>query len=102
MKIEEIKTEIVVLQLLNGDNVIGEIEGNQVDEEYVMNYPMSLMLDPTEGGIGIIPFQAAFVKEPRIEIVIQRNKTIDEIGEHLLNPEIVEGYKNYLKELKGE
>ena len=92
------KRDVVVLQLMNGDNVICELDNKIIENNFKMYNPMSITLDPMGGGVGMIPYQALFIKEAKKEAEIHISKVIDVIDEELLNPELIDGYKNYLNE----
>ncbi len=63
--------KIVMFKLVSGDVILGKIdqEVSVTDtdaEEIMVEKPMQLMLDPTQGGVGMIPYDAIFCQiEPQ-------------------------------------
>ncbi len=59
----ETKKNIGMFKLVSGDVILGRY--NQEDltnEKIVIDKPFQLMLDPTKGGVGLIPFEAIFTQ----------------------------------------
>ena len=53
--------EIRLFKLVSGDVVLGKLDPlDLTNEEIVVEKPMQLMLDPTQGGIGMIPYNALY------------------------------------------
>ena len=52
--------EIVLLQLVTGDVVMGKVEIDSEDGMELLK-PMSLIMNPMQGGIGMIPYMAVYL-----------------------------------------
>ncbi len=53
--------EIKLFKLVSGDVVLGKMDLEDLNkEEVIVDKPMQLMLDPTQGGIGMIPYNALY------------------------------------------
>jgi len=60
--------EIVILKLVSGDVVMGryDLENSPEGKRRILK-PMNLMLDPMQGGVGMMPYDAVFSqKEPEM------------------------------------
>jgi len=53
--------EIGIIKLVSGDVVMGRMDWKE--KEVTVEKPMQLMLDPTQGGVGMIPYDAIFTQE---------------------------------------
>jgi len=58
--------KITIVKLVTGDVVMGKLDTeNTTDEKMRLLKPMTLMLDPMQGGVGMMPYDAVFSqKEP--------------------------------------
>jgi len=53
--------ELKLFKLVSGDVVLGKLNPEDLKkEEVVVDKPMQLMLDPTQGGIGMLPYNALY------------------------------------------
>ncbi len=51
----------IMIKLVTGDVVLGKGDLEDLNkEEITIEKPMQLMLDPTQGGVGMIPYDAIF------------------------------------------
>jgi len=56
--------ELVILKLVSGDVVMGRYdEENSPEGKRRLLKPMNLMLDPMQGGVGMMPYDAVFSQE---------------------------------------
>ncbi len=54
---------IGMFKLVSGDVVLGRYDQEDLEkDEIVVDKPFQLMLDPTQGGVGLIPFEAIFTQ----------------------------------------
>ncbi len=54
----------IMIKLVTGDVVLGKGDLEDLNkEEITIEKPMQLMLDPTAGGVGMIPYDAIFTQE---------------------------------------
>ncbi len=53
--------ELRIVKLVSGDVVMGNMDENDLENiEFVMDKPMQLVLDPSRGGIGMMPYNALY------------------------------------------
>ncbi len=52
--------EVILIQLVTGDVVMGKVEIDSEDGIELLK-PMSLIMNPMQGGIGMIPFMAVYL-----------------------------------------
>jgi len=66
----ETNRTIAILKLISGDVVMGKMNTDELQEDtIVVSKPMQLMLDPTQGGVGMIPYDAIFTQiEPEEQV----------------------------------
>ncbi len=82
--------KIVMFKLTSGDVVLGKANLEDLNnEEIVMEKPMQLMLDPTQGGVGMIPYDAVFTQ---VEPDSQTFRTIDIMHEMKVHETFEEAY----------
>ncbi len=89
--------ETIMFKLVSGDVVMGkgDLSKIETDEKFIVEKPMQLMLDPTQGGVGMIPYDAIFSQS---EIDSQEFRTKDVM--HTV--EIHDSFKEaYLKQTTG-
>ncbi len=82
----------VMFKLVSGDVVLGKGDlGNLGDlsKEITIEKPMQLMLDPTQGGIGMMPFEALYVQK---ELESHTFRTIDIMYELEVHESFEEAY----------
>ncbi len=79
--------KIVMFKLVSGDVVLGKIDqeisvmGTDIDT-IVVDKPMQLMLDPTQGGVGMIPYDAIFTQEESEEQTFRMKDIMHEMKVH--------------------
>ncbi len=79
--------KIVMFKLVSGDVVLGKIDQDifitdtDIDTIIVEN-PMQLMLDPTQGGVGMIPYDAVFTQEEKEEQTFRMKDIMHEMKVH--------------------
>ena len=62
--------EIVMSKLITGEVVMGKSRGD-VDHKVTIERPFILMLDPMQGGIGMMPYDIHFTEKEISEITIR-------------------------------
>lgn len=95
----QIKT-LAIVQLVNSENIIGYIETSE--NEIIMEYPMTLMLDPMSGGLGMMPYLAIYTGTILNETIIDKKHIIGIIEEEIITKEIVEKYQDYKNEVLSQ
>ncbi len=62
---EEIQpTEVIMIKLVSGDVILGKGNLDDLGEVFItIDKPMQLMLDPTQGGVGMIPYDAIYTQQ---------------------------------------
>ncbi len=56
--------ELRLFKLVSGDVVLGKLDPEDLNkEEVTVSKPMQLMLDPAQGGIGMIPYNALYSQQ---------------------------------------
>jgi len=93
----ELKT-LAILQLVNSENIIGMIS-NTLDDTIIIDYPMSLMLDPMSGGLGMMPYLAIYTGTVQDEKIISKKHILGIIEEKDLTPEIANKYHEYKEQV---
>lgn len=74
--------KLKMIKLVTGEVVIGDIIDIN-DEIITMSKPMLLMLDPTQGGVGMIPYDIIYTQQEleskvfKIMHIIEENMYID-------------------------
>ena len=65
--------ELVILKLVSGDVVIGrhDVENSPEGQRRILK-PMNLMLDPMQGGVGMIPYDAIYTQEEPKEFTFNK------------------------------
>ena len=88
--------KIIMIKLVSGDVVLGKGNVDELNGENItIDKPMQLMLDPTQGGVGMIPYDAVFTQT---ESDSQTFRSIDVM--HLM--EVHETFKEaYIKQTTG-
>ena len=75
--------EIVILKIVTGDVVMGRFdEDNSTETETCILKPMTLMLDPMQGGVGMMPYDAVFSQKELDSIVFKNNFIVNTIDVH--------------------
>jgi hypothetical protein len=57
---------IIMLKLVTGEVVMGKLK-EESGETTTLLKPMTLMLDPMQGGVGMIPYDAIYTQEEQEE-----------------------------------
>jgi hypothetical protein len=73
--------ELILIQLTSGDTVLGK-HLDETDETITIGKPMQLMLDPTQGGVGMIPYMAIFTQQELPEYIFNKDHVIGEFPVH--------------------
>jgi len=89
---------LAILQLVNSENIIGMIS-NTLDETITIEYPMSLMLDPMSGGLGMMPYLAIYTGTIQDEKIISKKHILGILEEKDLTPEIAAKYFEYKEQV---
>ncbi len=56
--------KVEMIKLVDGDVVLGKLDLDDLKNETItIEKPMQLMLDPTQGGVGMIPFNAVYTQQ---------------------------------------
>ncbi len=80
----------IMIKLVTGDVVLGRAdEADLLKEEITIEKPMQLMLDPTAGGVGMIPYDAIFTQS---EPDSQTFETIHIVHQMEVHPSFEEAY----------
>jgi len=92
---------LAIIQLSNSENIIGPISySTHPDEESItVEYPMSLMLDPMSGGLGMMPYLAIYTGTLADSKTFSKKHIVNVIEEEDLTPEIIEKYNDYKKQV---
>jgi len=95
------ESPIAIIQLANSENIIGPISySTHPDEESItVEYPMSLMLDPMSGGLGMMPYLAIYTGTLADSKTFSKKHIVNVIEEEDLTPEIIEKYNDYKKQV---
>ena len=92
-----------ILGLVNGDQIIGDCIED--DNGICIKYPMSLVMDPVSGGLGMMPYLSMYTGELSKERVIDINHVVTNLREDELMDEIKTKYAEYresvLKDLEA-
>jgi hypothetical protein len=62
----ETEKSMVMLKLITGEVVMGKLK-EDIDGNITLEKPMTLMLDPMQGGVGMIPYDAIYTQEEQEE-----------------------------------
>jgi hypothetical protein len=73
--------EIKMIKLVNGEVVLGGIK-EETDDKIVFSKPMQLMLDPMQGGVGMIPYDAVYIQEELEEFSFDKKHIMHEMKVH--------------------
>jgi len=95
------KSPLAIIQLSNSENIIGPISySTHPDEDSItVEYPMSLMLDPMSGGLGMMPYLAIYTGTLSDSKTFSKKHIVNVVEEDDLTPEIVEKYNDYKKQV---
>jgi hypothetical protein len=83
-----------MIKLVNGEVVMGELIHDN-EEEIKLKRPMLLMLDPMQGGIGMIPYDAIYTQTELEDFAFKH--------EHIMHPMAVHSSFEdaYIKQTTG-
>lgn len=73
--------DIVIIKLINGEVVMGRVKEEDA-ENIVLTHPMTLMLDPTQGGVGMLPYDAIYTQLEPEEQVFDKAHLMHELPVH--------------------
>jgi hypothetical protein len=85
---------IVMLKLVTGEVVMGKLK-EESGETTTLLKPMTLMLDPMQGGVGMIPYDAIYTQEEPEEVTWREDVIVHEMKVH---PQFEEAY---IKQITG-
>jgi hypothetical protein len=75
--------EIGIVKLVSGDVVMGRMDLEELkDGALVVEKPMHLMLDPTQGGVGMIPYDAIFTQIEQEEVTFRAEHIMHDVPVH--------------------
>jgi hypothetical protein len=74
--------EIKMIKLVNGEVVLGEPIEKDNTSEVTLKRPMLLMLDPMQGGVGMIPYDAIYTQEELEEFTFKNEHIMHEMKVH--------------------
>lgn len=81
--IEKDNNEIVIIKMVTGDVVMGRLGGEGSSETTTkLLRPMTLMLDPMQGGVGMMPYDAVFSQQEPEDIVFKDEHIVHTIPVH--------------------
>lgn len=73
--------ELKMVKLVTGDVVLGKVQSENEDE-LIFDKPMILMLDPMQGGVGMIPYNAIYTQKEPEEASFAKKFIIEEMEIH--------------------
>ncbi len=90
MENAENKTTVgtVMLKLVTGEVVMGKLKEDRGDCITLLK-PMTLMLDPMQGGVGMIPYDAVYTQEEPEEVTWRADVIVHDMKVH---PSFEEAY----------
>jgi hypothetical protein len=91
---ENTETKMVMLKLITGEVVMGKLK-EDTDGYITLERPVTLMLDPMQGGVGMIPYDAIYTQEEPDEASWRSDIIMHEMK---VNPQFEEAY---LKQVTG-
>jgi len=76
--------EIGIVKLVSGDVVMGRMDMAEIVDAGTLTVekPMQLMLDPTQGGVGMIPYDAIFTQEEPEEKTFRAEHVMHDMPVH--------------------
>ena len=69
--------EIKMFKLVTGDVIMGD-STEEIDGSFTIIKPVQLIMDPTQGGVGLMPYGAVFTQEEMDEINIKSEHIMHE------------------------
>jgi len=91
-----------IIQLVNGENIIGNVVDSDNDEVITIHHPMSLMLDPMSGGLGMIPYLSLFTGALLEYKEFAKKHVITVLESDEISKEIVERYNEYKNQVLND
>lgn len=70
--------EIVMIKLVSGEVVMGR-KGEETSQELKIEKPMVLMLDPVQGGIGMMPYDIHFSQKELESLTVNKDHILHTI-----------------------
>ncbi len=81
---------VAMYKMVTGEVVIGRVEDESITEDQItIERPLLLMLDPAQGGVGMIPYDAIYTQEEIKEFTFDTKNIIHEMKVH---PSFEEAY----------
>ena len=75
-----VENEVIIIKLVTGEVVIGKyLHG---EEEVVLEKPFSLIMDPMQGGVGLMPYNAIYTQTEPESATFQAKYIVEEIQVH--------------------
>ncbi|MHA1624660.1 MAG: hypothetical protein ACTSWH_05995 [Promethearchaeota archaeon] len=68
-----------MFKLTTGDVILGEISDNELTDVITINKPLQLVMDPTQGGVGLMPYNAIFAQKEVESVEIKSEHIVHEI-----------------------
>jgi len=72
--------ELEMIKLVTGEVVLGELIG--INDGITLKKPMTLILDPMQGGIGMMPYDAVYTQEESEEHTYSDNHIMHNMKIH--------------------
>jgi len=66
--------EVALIQIITGEVVMGKVQS--LDDGVNLEKPMSLIMNPMQGGIGMIPHMAVYLGKELEEITIKESHVV--------------------------
>jgi len=63
--------EVVMYKLVTGEVIMGKLT-TYAEDHIILEKPMTLMLDPIQGGVGMVPYDAIYTQEEPEEMVYNK------------------------------
>jgi len=80
--------EIKMIKLVTGEVVMGRLK-ERGETFWTFEKPMTLMLDPMQGGVGMIPYDAIYTQEEKEEMTWDKSHVVHDMKVH---PQFEEAY----------
>jgi len=91
---ENNKNQVIMIKLATGEVVMGKLK-EDTDTEITLEKPMTLMLNPMQGSVGMIPYDVIYTQEEPEEMTWIKNHVIHGMKVHSQFEEA------YIKETTG-
>jgi hypothetical protein len=73
--------EFTMFKMVTGDVVMGKVK-DETEDTIVLTKPVQLMLDPVQGGVGMIPYDAVYSQVETEEETFEKKFIIHNIDIH--------------------